>query len=130
MTIYQLTGASELVRGEAVNGFIFQMNGLHAPRTGVGEAAPPEPVRKPGHVTITVERVGDEVEACHRGQLVKRPRSHAADEVAVQGEGLEVVKTSEHCSVHGCDLILGQKSGNNNAALINQLLIYFFSEVV
>ena len=130
MTIYQLTGASELVGGEAVNGFIFQMNRLHAPGPRVCEAAPPEPVSKPGHVTIAVERVGDEVEAGHRGQLVKRPRGDAGDEVAVQREGLEVVQTSEHCSVHSCNLILGQKSGNNNAALINQLLIYFFSKVV
>ena len=130
MTIYQLTGASELVGGEAVNGFIFQMNRLHAPGPRVGEAASSEPVCKPGHVTIAVERVGDEVEAGHRGQLVKRPRGDAGDEVAVQREGLEVVQTSEHCSVHSCNLILGQKSGNNNAALINQLLIYFFSKVV
>ena len=117
------------MRGEAVNGFIFQMNRLDTPGPGVGEAAPSKPVRKPGHVAVAVERVGDEVEAGHRGQLVKCPRGHTADEVAVQGERLEVVQASEHCSVHNGDLILRQKSGNNNAALINQLLNYFFSEV-
>ena len=53
------------MRGEAVNGFIFQMNRLHTPGPGVGEAAPPQPVRKPGHVAVAVERVGDEVEAGH-----------------------------------------------------------------
>ena len=117
------------MRGEAVNGFIFQVTRLHTSGPGVGEAPSPEPVSKPGHVTVAVERVGDQVEAGHRGQLVKGPRGDAGDEVAVQGEGLEVVEASEHCSVHNCDLILGEKSGNNNAALINQLLIYFFSEV-
>ena len=51
------------MRGEAVNGFIFQMNRLHAPRSGVGEAASPEPVREPSHVTVAIEGVGDEIEA-------------------------------------------------------------------
>ena len=45
------------MRGEAVNGFIFQMNRLHAPRSGVGEAASPKPVGEPSHVTVAVERV-------------------------------------------------------------------------
>ena len=117
------------MRGEAVNSFVFQMNWLDTPGTRVGEAAPPEPVGEPGHVTVAVEGVGDEVEAGQGAQLVEGPRSDAGDEVAVQRERLEVVKASEHCSIHNRDLILGQKSENNNAALMNPLLIYFFSEV-
>ena len=53
------------MRSEAVNGFIFQMNRLHTPGARVGEAASSEPVSKPGHVTVAVERVGDQVEAGH-----------------------------------------------------------------
>ena len=53
------------MRSEAVNGFIFQMNRLHTPGAGVGEAASPEPVSKPSHVTVAVKRVGDQVEAGH-----------------------------------------------------------------
>ena len=45
------------MRGEAVNGFIFQMNRLDTPRPGVGEAASSKPVGEPGHVTVAVERI-------------------------------------------------------------------------
>ena len=108
---------------------IFQVRWKSTSGPTGGESFGPQPVGKPSHVTVAVERVGDQVEAGHRGQLVKGPRSDAANEVAVKGQRLEVVQASEHCSVHHSDLILWQKSGNNNAALINQLLIYFFSEV-
>ena len=105
------------MRGEAVNSFVFQMNWLDTPGTRVGEAAPPEPVSEPGHVTVAVEGVGDEVEAGQGAQLVEGPRSDAGDEVAVERERLEVVKASEHCSVHNCDLILRQKSGNKQCGV-------------
>ena len=96
-----------------MDGFVLQMNGLDAPRPAVGQTPSPEPVREPGHVAVAVERVGDQVEAGQAGQLVEGPRGHAADQVPVQGQALEVVQASEHCSVHHSDLILWQKSGHS-----------------
>ena len=115
MPICQLTCAPELVGGEAVDGFVLQMNGFDAPRPAVGQPPSPEPVSEPGHVAVAVERVGDQVEAGQAGQLVEGPRGHAADQVPVQGQALEVVQAPEHCSVHHGNLILGKQSGENNS---------------
>ena len=70
--------------GEAVDGFVLQMNGFDAPRPAVGQPPSPEPVREPGHVAVAVEGVGDEVEAGQARQLVECSRSDAADEVTIQ----------------------------------------------
>ena len=83
----QLTGASKLVSGETVYSLVLQMGWLHASGTTVGQASsanifvriknifdqknsssPSEPVGKPGHVAVTVERVGDQVETCQTAE--------------------------------------------------------------
>ena len=51
-------------------------------------------------MTITIEGVGNEVEAGEARQLIEGPRGHATDRVPVQREALEVVEATEHCSVH------------------------------
>ena len=110
-----LTCASELVCCEAVDGFVLQMNGLHAPGPAVGEAPPPQPVGEPGHVTVAVERIGDQVEAGQARQLVEGARGDAADQVTVQRQALEVVQAPEQCSVHHGNLVLGKQSAKNNS---------------
>ena len=84
----QLTGASKLVCGETMNSLVLQMGWLHASGTTVGQASsanifvrienivdqnifdssPSEPVGKPGHVAVTVERIGDQVETCQTAE--------------------------------------------------------------
>ena len=83
----QLTGASKLVCGETMDSLVLQMGWLHASGTTVGQASsanifvriknifdqknissPSEPVGKPGHVAVTVERVGDQVETCQTAE--------------------------------------------------------------
>ena len=83
----QLTGASKLVCGETMDSLVLQMGWLHAPRSAAGQASsakifvrienifdqknissPSEPVGKPGHVAVTVERVGDQVETCQTAE--------------------------------------------------------------
>ena len=72
------------MRGKAVNSFVLQMSRFVTARSTVGESSSAEPVCKPGHVAVAVEGVGDEVERGHAGQLVKGPRGHTADHVAIQ----------------------------------------------
>ena len=40
-----------------------------------------EPVSKPGHVTVAVEGVGDQVQRLQAGQLVKRTGCHTATNI-------------------------------------------------
>ena len=82
--IYQLTAASELVRGQAVDSFVLEMLRFVTSGTTVGQSPPPQPVCEPGHVTVAVEGVGDEVEAGQARQLVECSGSDAADEVTIQ----------------------------------------------
>ena len=46
----------------------------------------------PGHVTVAVEGVGDEVERGERGQLVEGSRSHTTDLVPKQAQAFQVVQ--------------------------------------
>ena len=98
-----------------MDGPVFEVVWMGTSGPACSETLQPQPVGKPGHVAVAVERVGDQVEAGQAGQLVEGPRGHAADQVPVQGQALEVVQAPEHCSVHHGDLILGKQSGRNNS---------------
>ena len=90
--IYQLTAASELVRGQAVDSFVLEMLRFVTSGTTVGQSPPPQPVCEPGHVAVAVEGVGDEVEGGERGQLVEGSRRHTTDLVPKQAQALQVVQ--------------------------------------
>ena len=47
-----------------MDGSVLEKWGVGATRAAGGEAFGPEPVGEPGHVAVTVERVGDKVETC------------------------------------------------------------------
>ena len=119
LPICQLTCTTEFVRGETVNSFVFQMNWLDTSWSWVGETSSAEPVSKPCHVTVAVEWVGDQVEACEAGQLIKCSRGHTTDLVTVQWQRLEIVQTTKHGSVHNRNLILRQQAEINKTFLID-----------
>ena len=60
----------------------------------------------PGHVAVTVEGVGDEVQRSEAGELIKGSRCDTTDLVSKQAQALEVVETLEHGPVHSSDLVL------------------------
>ena len=51
----------------------------------------------PSHVTVAVERVGNQVERGEGGELVKGTRGDTTDFVPKQAQALQVVQALQHC---------------------------------
>lgn len=116
---------------QRVNGLVFEMPRLLTPRPVRLEPLEPQPIRKPSHVTVAHEWVGNQVERLHVVERVKGAGRDAADLVRVQVELLKVVQPAKDLVVHILESVLSQvpKIGEKNnwlklvsMRLINKLL--------